>query len=727
MYKFKISCSLKSVCQEVGGGLHGLLAWQPAISSQLLVSAASYLTLPIILVDSSTMAAHLNPAFALNLAPDAATIGRALSALLDGFDMDSVLLVSNSPDNLLLLKDLVNNIGFFSSGTRYLEMSTDLVAQLSAAAQRGQTNFVLLSCYSPSIGTEFLEAALLAGLLQQGNKVILPCLGLQPADLAKYRYLGATIILLMLSDTSTEVSFEQGLLVDSLTALEEGLRDLQPWPVRPASKGDFRCWGVTAWQAGASVALRARQASFVGLTGPVNFDEFGRRSQLSLSIVEITEAGEEMRGVWSKERGLILDSRPRTDDRYLQTLSTNEVVVVATTLSEPYTMLKIGPDSDKKEGNDRYEGFAVDLTTEIARIIGINFTLSVVAGYGSKGEDGRWTGMVGEILEGRADLAVADLTINSDRERVVDFSMPFLELGISILFVAAPSKSIDLFSFMAPFSPAVWLLMLAGGVAVSLGLFVIARNSPFETAELDSTDGDSPFLSFNHCLWFSVASWMQQGCDFLPRAISTRTLASVWWFFTLIIISSYTANLAAFLTIERMELPISSVEDLVASKIKYGALQTGSTLSFFKDSDSTLYRKVWKSMEGFEDVLVQSNTEGVEKVLLDRGKFAFFMESTSLEYQIERNCELTQVGGLLDSKSYGVALARNSRLRAPVSSAIIRLQESGEIGKLKSKWWREERGGGACDKEEKSAGGVRSHLHTVHTYNCQLCFLLFIN
>ena len=434
-----------------------------------------------------------------------------------------------------------------------------------------------------------------------------------------------------------------------------------------------------------------------------------------------------MRGVWSKERGLILDSRPRTDDRYLQTLSTNEVVVVATTLSEPYTMLKIGPDSDKKEGNDRYEGFAVDLTTEIARIIGINFTLSVVAGYGSKGEDGRWTGMVGEILEGRADLAVADLTINSDRERVVDFSMPFLELGISILFVAAPSKSIDLFSFMAPFSPAVWLLMLAGGVAVSLGLFVIARNSPFETAELDSTDGDSPFLSFNHCLWFSVASWMQQGCDFLPRAISTRTLASVWWFFTLIIISSYTANLAAFLTIERMELPISSVEDLVASKIKYGALQTGSTLSFFKDSDSTLYRKVWKSMEGFEDVLVQSNTEGVEKVLLDRGKFAFFMESTSLEYQIERNCELTQVGGLLDSKSYGVALARNSRLRAPVSSAIIRLQESGEIGKLKSKWWREERGGGACDKEEKSAGGVRSHLHTVHTYNCQLCFLLFIN
>ncbi len=32
------------------------------------------------------------------------------------------------------------------------------------------------------------------------------------------------------------------------------------------------------------------------------------------------------------------------------------------------------------------------------------------------------------------------------------------------------------------------------------------------------------------------------------------------------------------------------------------------------------------------------------------------MESTSVEYVIERNCELAQVGGLLDSKGYGIAL-----------------------------------------------------------------------
>ena len=60
-------------------------------------------------------------------------------------------------------------------------------------------------------------------------------------------------------------------------------------------------------------------------------------------------------------------------------------------------------------------------------------------------------------------------------------------------------------------------------------------------------------------------------------------VAGMWWFFTLIMISSYTANLAAFLTVERMESPIESAEDLSKqSTIKYGCLGGGSTASFFE-------------------------------------------------------------------------------------------------------------------------------------------------
>lgn len=55
-------------------------------------------------------------------------------------------------------------------------------------------------------------------------------------------------------------------------------------------------------------------------------------------------------------------------------------------------------------------------------------------------------------------------------------------------------------------------------------------------------------------------------------------------------------------------------------------------------------------------VFTISNIEGVDRVVNGKGGYAFLMESTSIEYVIERNCELTQVGGLLDSKGYGIAM-----------------------------------------------------------------------
>lgn len=57
----------------------------------------------------------------------------------------------------------------------------------------------------------------------------------------------------------------------------------------------------------------------------------------------------------------------------------------------------------------------------------------------------------------------------------------------------------------------------------------------------------------------------------------------MWWSFTLIIVSSYTANLAAFLTVERMVSPIENAEDLAAqTNIAYGTLDSGTTMTFFR-------------------------------------------------------------------------------------------------------------------------------------------------
>lgn len=96
------------------------------------------------------------------------------------------------------------------------------------------------------------------------------------------------------------------------------------------------------------------------------------------------------------------------------------------------------------------------------------------------------------------------------------------------------------------------------------------------------------FSIFNS-FWFALGAFMQQGCDISPRSVSGRIVGSVWWFFTLILISSYTANLAAFLTVERMVTPINSPEDLATqTEVQYGTLYHGSTWEFFRVSDGQL-------------------------------------------------------------------------------------------------------------------------------------------
>ena len=64
------------------------------------------------------------------------------------------------------------------------------------------------------------------------------------------------------------------------------------------------------------------------------------------------------------------------------------------------------------------------------------------------------------------------------------------------------------------------------------------------------------------------------------------------------------------------------------------------------------------------------------------------MESTSIEYVVERECDLYQVGSLIDSRSYGIATPQDSPYRSLISDAILKLQEEGKLHLLKQKWWQ---------------------------------------
>ncbi|KAG7262846.1 hypothetical protein CRUP_035905 [Coryphaenoides rupestris] len=342
---------------------------------------------------------------------------------------------------------------------------------------------------------------------------------------------------------------------------------------------------------------------------------------------------------------------------------------------EPYVMLK---KSDKAlVGNDRFEGFCIDLLKELANILGFSYEIRLVPDgkYGSQDDKGQWNGMVRELIEhvtGRPGRGPPHHHLHA--EKVVDFSKPFMGMGISILYRKPNTTNAGFFSFLHPMTPDIW----CGRVPVS-------RFSPYEWYDAHPCNPGSDVVENNFTLfnsfWFGVGSLMQQGSELMPKALSTRIIGGIWWFFTLIIISSYTANLAAFLTIERMDSPVESADDIAKqTRIDYGVVKDGATMAFFKKSKVSTFEKMWAFMSSKpSSSLVKSIEEGIQRVL--RSDYALLMESTTIDYVTRRNCNLTQVGGIIDSKGYGIGTPLGSPYR--------------------DKWWS----GTSCQGEERRESG----------------------
>ncbi|RVE41858.1 hypothetical protein evm_013502 [Chilo suppressalis] len=375
--------------------------------------------------------------------------------------------------------------------------------------------------------------------------------------------------------------------------------------------------------------------------------------------------------------------------------------------------------SERLAGNDRYEGFCIELIDKLANLLHFNYTFveQEDRDYGKyDNKTKQWTGMMRRLMDDpEIDFAITDLTITAEREEVVDFTTTFMNLGISILFQRPQPPEPEVFAFLLPFSNGVWLCLGLAYVGTSLLLYVVGRLCPEEWQNpypcVDEPLALENQFTLANALWFNLGAILLQGSEIAPVAYGTRAVASVWWIFALVITNAYTANLATLLAKKTSTELIHDVTELANNEfgITYGAKAGGSTYTFFEHSQNPMYQKMFEEMN--KQKLPTSNDIGIEKVMTEN--YAFFMESTSIEYTIERNCEVTMVGENLDSKGYGIAMKKNSTYRHAMNLAMLNLQEKGVLRDMKHEWWTQKHGGGACqvpDEHESQKLSMASFL-----------------
>lgn len=245
--------------------------------------------------------------------------------------------------------------------------------------------------------------------------------------------------------------------------------------------------------------------------------------------------------------------------------------------------------------------------------------------------------------------------------------------GTSVV-VRKPERSVSPFQFLLPLSKFVWICIFISFIVTALTLFFTSRmNCDRQNRRMDN---------IRESFWYIWGTLLRGNLQVSPRGISSRIISCVWWFFSLIVVSIYTANLAAFLTISNAHIPIESASDLADQNIyEYGTVDGSQIETFFKHTKIPYYEKMWAEMK--LSGMVRRVENGYDRVLTST--YAFLWDSPVVRHATAANCKLVEIGNPFDLKGYGIATQKNSPYTESISQAILRLDDMGILYRLEGK------------------------------------------
>ncbi|CAF0729637.1 unnamed protein product [Adineta ricciae] len=537
---------------------------------------------------------------------------------------------------------------------------------------------------------------------------------------------------------------EENLLIDATELIMNTFMKFRQHPVAFWSNKTsvLNCSSTKAWQYGNEVYQAfVRTSVEQGLTGNITFNNEGDRIESLYEIINVQYGDMKVVGTYrSNTRSCTTSSMCRaTIETTALVLKEEEIiwsnglnrkpdgirarrnVSVVTIEEKPFIFTRPGYNCDPtfevycprlnlnstvEQIYDQYccYGYCIAMLQELSKNLSFVFTLYLVPDgkYGTFEREGndtqkRWDGMIRELLNRGADMIVAPLTMSPERAEDIEFTKPFKYHGITVLV----RKNLDvsnLKSFLQPFKNALWMMVLLSVHVVAVVLYLLDRFSPDErrmisrkvnedelNSSIDNDDKDDA-LNLPRALWFTWGVLLSSGIgEGTPRSFSARVLGMVWAGFTMIMVASYTANLAAFLVLDRPEAGISGINDARLRNPQDGftyATVKGSSVDMYFKRQVVEFSTMYRTMESKNYLTVEEAISDVKNKKLD----AFFWDSPRLEYEVANDCNLITAGELFGRSSYGIALRKQDPWINLLSHAILSFHEKGFMEKLDNQW-----------------------------------------
>lgn len=310
--------------------------------------------------------------------------------------------------------------------------------------------------------------------------------------------------------------------------------------------------------------------------------------------------------------------------------------------------------------NGQFSGFSIELWDRVAQELGLTYQWVQVDSVQAQ---------LDAVVQGKADLAIAGISMTPEREAVIDFSHPYFNSGLRIMTSTQPDTGVA--SMLGVIGSPQLLRIFAFGLLILLAMahviWLVERkhHAGMPTAYLPGIWEAS---------WWAlrtIAIAEYKGED--TRVPWRRLLTMVWVIMSVILIAQFTASVTSSLTVESLTSTVTSPDDLPGKDVVTVA---NTTAARYLNRQHIYARTVPKIDDAY--------------ALLDQGQAqAIVYDAPVLLYRSLTAGKGREqvVGPLFQEEGYGIALPIGSPLREPINEILLRMRQDGTYDALYQRWF----------------------------------------
>lgn len=317
------------------------------------------------------------------------------------------------------------------------------------------------------------------------------------------------------------------------------------------------------------------------------------------------------------------------------------------------------------DDNGKLSGFSIELWNAIADRMKVKSSFQPYPNVAAALE---------AVRTGKADTAIAAISITEERDRQFDFSQPMLGAGLQIMVrggdgAAEASPLRDLLRLLFSSTILTWLGIAAILIVVPAHLiWWLERRDP--KGIIAPEEGYIPGIF--HAVWWAASTLATQA-EQMPRNWISRILAVLWMFTGVVFVAYYTAQLTAQLTVQQIQGIINGPEDLPGKKV---ATTENSTAAAYLKSSRAQVTEVPRIGDAYEALRARR----VDAVVFDAPVLQYFSSH-------DGKGKVQTVGTIFRREDYGIVFPLDSKLRKRVDRALLGLREDGTYQRLYEKWF----------------------------------------